>query len=159
MTSLFNISGQYQSALAVLTDSDLPDEAINDTLEGLKGELVDKGKNVAAFVRNIESDADAIDDAVKMMQARSRVIRNKAKHIRTYLHTNMEAAGISEISCPYFQLKVKKNPPRVVVTDERLVPNQYKSEVVTVKIDKAQIKRDGGCDGAVLEQGTRLEIK
>ena len=163
MTSLFNISAQYQDALMVLTDSDLPDEAIEDTLEGIKGELMDKGKNVAAFVRNIEADADAIDAAVKMMQARAKVIRNKATRIRSYLHVNLEASGITEISCPYFQIKVKKNPPKVLLTDEDAIPDEFKAEVITVKIDKTAIKKaiqaDEDVPGACLEQGTRLEIK
>ena len=35
--SLYHITEQYREALAFLTDADLPEEAINDTLEALEG--------------------------------------------------------------------------------------------------------------------------
>jgi hypothetical protein len=47
--SLYQLSGNYLQALDFLTDPemDVPMEAINDTLEGLSGELEDKAVNVA----------------------------------------------------------------------------------------------------------------
>jgi hypothetical protein len=53
--SLYQLSGDYLQALDFLTDPELnlPIETVNDTLEGLLGELEDKAVNVAKFIRNI----------------------------------------------------------------------------------------------------------
>ena len=64
---------------------------------------------------------------------------------------------------PWFSLAVQKNPEAVEIINETSVPDDFKSEVVSVKIDKAAIKqtiRGGGeVPGATLIQGTRLAIR
>ena len=156
---LYEISTQYESAYLALADSELPQEAIDDTLEALEGEIEEKAISVAKFVGNMESQARSIGDASKQMQARKKVLENRATRIRDYLRENMQRTGISEVTCPYFQIKLKKNPPSVVIEDETKVPDKYKVEKVVTSIDKTAIKKDGGCEGAKIESGMRVEIK
>jgi len=160
---LYKISNQYQEALAKLSDYDLPDEVVADTLEGLKGELVDKGKNVAAYIRNIEADVYCIKQAAKQMDDRSAVIQRRADYLKKILLQTMRDNEITEISCPWFVIKPKKNPPSVNVIDVNLLPKKYRSEVFTIKVDKkliaSDLKQGAVVAGAELKQGWRLDIK
>ena len=63
--ALYQLSQNYVQALDFLTDPDieLPMDVINDTLEGLSGELEDKAVNVAKFMRNLEALTEAIKAA------------------------------------------------------------------------------------------------
>lgn len=165
--SLYQLSGNYIQALDFLTDPELniPMEAVNDTLEGLSGELEDKAINVAKFIRNMETTANAIKTAEAEMAIRRKALENRVAWLKDYLKSNMEATGISKIECPYFKLSIAKNPPSLELFDVQAVPGEYKhiETVTTEQIDKAAIKAalSAGQEiqGARLLNGTRLVIK
>jgi hypothetical protein len=163
--SLYQLSGNYLQALDFLTDpeTDLPAEVINDTLEGLTGELEDKAINVAKFLRNMETTADAIKTAEETMAKRRKALENRVKWIKDYLKSNMEHTGISKIECPFFKLSIQKNPAAVNVINEDAIPKKFKEEIITWKLDKTAIKKaiENGeaVSGAGLSNGTRLVIK
>lgn len=165
--SLYQLSNNYVQALDFLTDPDMdvPIEAVNDTLEGLGGELEDKAVNVAKFLRNMEATAETIKAAEASMAKRRKALEEKVKWLKDYIKSNMEATGISKIECPYFKLSIAKNPAALDVFDTEAIPAEYKhSETVTVEhIDKATLKSDLAkgqiIQGARLTNGTRLSIR
>jgi len=165
--SLYQLSSHYVQALDFLTDPDmdLPMEAVNDTLEGLGGELEDKAVNVAKFLRNLEATAEAIKAAEASMAKRRKALEEKVKWLKDYIKSNMEATGISKIECPYFKLSIARNPAALELFDTVALPAKYKrSETVTVEhIDKAAIKtalaQGQAIPGARLTNGTRLSIR
>ena len=69
--SLYHMTEQYRAALAELSDADLPEEVVADTLEALEGELVQKGQAVAAFALNLGAEIEAIKAAVKQQEIAS----------------------------------------------------------------------------------------
>jgi hypothetical protein len=162
--NLFEIQAAYQEALEALTDpeADIPIEAIADTLEGIEGMFNDKAVNVTKFIRNLEATAEAIKEAEEQMAKRRKAFESQAKRLRDYLKANMEAAGITNIKSPWFNLRIQKNPPAVKIVDERLIPSVFKAEIVTFKLDKASIKQtlEAGEEvpGAEMTQGTRLVV-
>ncbi len=160
---LYEIANQYQQALATLDDMSLPDEVIADTLEGLKGDLEVKGKNIAAYIRNLEADAAAIKDAEALMAARRKTIDRRTKWLKLLLLDAMQKSELTEISCPWFVIKPRRNPPAVDIVDETVLSKKYLKQVVTTKIDKkliaADIKLGAIVNGATLKQGWRLDIK
>lgn len=182
--TLYQISADYLEALDYLTDpeADIPMEAVTDTLEGFELQVSEKATNVAAFARNLEATAAAIKEAEKAMARRRKALENRAKWIRSYLKSSMEATGISKIESPWFVLAIRKNPAAVDVTDEAALPDEsvtvsleldrgtYNAvkdslnghQVTGTKVDKAGLKDrlQGGeaIEGARLAQGTRLQI-
>jgi hypothetical protein len=165
MQSLYQLSGDYLAIANKLSDSELPAEVINDTLESLSGELEEKCTNVALFVRNLEATAESIKAAEKQMADRRKAIENKADSIRQYLKTNMQRTGITKIESPYFALTIKKNPPSVVIDDPAAIPAEF---MVTPpapppspdkKAIGEKLKAGETVPGCHLEQGERLDIK
>lgn len=165
MQSLYQLSGDYLAIANKLSDSDLPPEVINDTLESLSGELEEKCTNVALFVRNLEATAESIKAAEKQMADRRKAIENKANSIRQYLQVNMQRTGITKIESPYFALTIKKNPPSVVIDDVEAIPAEF---MVTPappppapdkKAIGEKLKAGEPVPGCHLEQGERLDIK
>jgi hypothetical protein len=163
--SLYQLSGNYLEALDFLTDpeADFPTEVIKDTLEALGGELEDKAINVAKFMRNMEAAAEAIKIAEADMTKRRKALENRVKWLKEYLKGNMEACGISKIECPYFKIAIQANPAAINILDESSIPDQFKEQVITWKIDKAAIKdaikAGETVPGAELVNGTRLAIR
>ena len=164
MTALYQLATEYRQMADKLHDLDLPDEVINDTLESAGGDLQEKATNVAKFVRNLEADADKIEEAAKAMLDRAKAYKRKAESIKRYLHTNMETAGISKIESPWFVLSIRNNQESVVIDDESDIPSDYLREIpAKYEPDKKLIKsaiQDGyAVPGCHLQRTTRLEIK
>lgn len=148
-----------------LTDpeADLPIEAVNDTLEGLSGELEDKAINVAKFLRNMEAMAKAIKDAETEMVKRRKSLESRVTWMKSYLKGSMEHTGITRIECPFFKISIQNNPASISILNEEAIPEEYKAQVISWRIDKTAIKNaiKGGetVPGATLINGTRLAIK
>ncbi|MBE0436470.1 MAG: siphovirus Gp157 family protein [Methylomicrobium sp.] len=163
--TLYTLSQNYIEALDFLSDPDLdlPIEAVNDTLEGLEGELQDKAVNVAKFLRNMEATAEAIKNAEAEMARRRKALESRVKWLKDYLKGSMEYTGITKIECPYFKLAIQKNPPAVAILNEDAIPSEFKEQVITWKIDKTAIKEaikaGQKVPGAELVNGTRLAIR
>ena len=163
--ALYEIKDEYLQVMDALTDpeADIPLEAVLDTLEGFENQLQEKAVNVAKFMQNMQATAQAIKEAEQKMAKRRQAIENRISGIREYLKRNMEQSGITKIESPWFILSIKNNPGAVAITNEQAIPDHYKAEVVTTKLDKQRIKdvlKSGEkVPGAVLVNGTRLDIR
>lgn len=165
MTTLFLLADEYRAAAESLADMDLDDQTIADTIEGLTGELTVKATNVAMFIRNIESTAEAIKSAEKQMAERRRTLEKRSESVRVYLQRCMESSGITKIESPHFVLTIKKNPDSVIVDDEKQIPSEFMRQPETPPpapdktAIKAAIKSGVDVPGARLECRNRLDIK
>jgi hypothetical protein len=164
-TSLYQLSAEYQQISNKLLELDLDEVTIKDTLESVSGEVTEKAVSVAMFIRNLEASAEQIKLAEKAMSERRKALENKAEAIKQYLFNNMKACDISKIESPYFALTIKKNPPKLVITDAGKLPSELYiyPEAPAPYPDNARIKevlKDGEIlEGAHLQQDERLEIK
>jgi hypothetical protein len=160
MSNLYELSTQYQAAFNELNEiDDLPDQVIRDTLEGLQGGLELKALNIARYFQNLDAEAAAIKDAETRMAARRKALENKAKRLREYLKQNMQNCQITKISCPEFEISLRKNPPAVIIDNEALIPQEFVEIRTSTYINKVAIKAAGEVPGTHIEQGYALVIK
>lgn len=164
MSALFELAAEFRALADKLNDSDLDQETISDTLDGASGDLEEKIINTAKYYRNIEADADKIEEAAKAMLARAKTLRTHSGHIKTYLQSNLERAGLQKVNSPWFVVTLAQNQEAVTVDDETLIPRDYFKEVpVSFVLDKLMVKqamKDGyEVPGARLTRGTSLRIK
>lgn len=164
MSSLYEISNQYQALMQqVLECEELSAEQL-DALDNVSDNMEDKAKAVAAFIRNMEVDREAIEKAVFYMEERMGKLTKKIDSMREYLKSNLEKCNIKEVKSPFFDIRVKQNPCSVRVLDETAIPPEYYRETVKVtrSLDKMQIvqklKENIVIPGVILEKRTRLEI-
>lgn len=163
--ALYEIAAQHRRMVDELMSTQDDAAAIADTIEAESYPLEIKAQNVAYAIRNMEATAEQIKIAEKQMAARRQALENRAANIREYLKTCMEVAGVEKISCSHFALSIKKNPHSVEIFEPKLVPPQFMTQPVVPppSIDKVAIKealKEGNeVAGAILVQGTRLDIK
>jgi len=162
---LYEIANEYQSVLNNLYDDETGE--INETasvkLQEVGRSMEEKAIAVASFIKNIDADRKSIEEAKKMMAAREARLEKRVEWLTNYLITNMERTGKTEISCPYFEIKLKKNPVSTQILDETKIPDEYKKVKETISFDKIKIKSDiqNGVivPGANLTQTLKLDIK
>lgn len=99
-------------------------------------------------------------DRLQMLKAER---KSRAQRLHDAVKRYMEMVGTSEIVTDLYTVKVRKNPPKVEITDELVIHKEYKREVIEYKVDKKAIgealKAGVAVEGARLVQTNRLEVK
>lgn len=152
---LYEISNKYQI--------ELDDPSGYGFLDSIEDELNIKAVNVAAYIKNLEAELSAIENAITDMKNRESVTYKKICSLKEYLLFNLNKCEIKEIKSAQFDIKVKKCPASVVIINDSIIDDEYKSIKEVTSIDKNKIKNDilNGVivDGAEIVYNTRLEIK
>lgn len=163
--TLYEIAQEHRADLDKLSELDLDEQTLTDTLDSMGGELQVKAQSVACFIRNIEATAVQIKEAEAHMAARRKALENKAARVKDYLLASMMVAGVDKIECPLFRMTVRDNPPAVEVYEPELIPAQFmrQPEPPPPAVDKVAIKEalKNGQDvpGCRLTRGKSLQIK
>ena len=161
MQHLYELSDHYIKALDFLTDpeNDIDQDTAIDTIESLDGELDDKIANVARMIASLEHQAAGIKEISVRQADRAKSIANKAAWLRDYLKENMQRTGHDKVEALDISVKLAKTPASVKVIDESAIPTEFMRQTIKIEPDKTAIKNAGGCPGAVIETGLRVEIK
>lgn len=162
--NLYQISAEFSQIL-----DELYDEEGNVNQQALikleQNELAMEKKSIAiaSYIKNLDAEREAIDNAKKAMAERERRYKKKIDELQGYLLTNMERRNINHITCPYFDIRLKKCPPSVDIIDESLLPEKYKRTKIETHPDKIKIKDEMMMGviipGAQIKTNLRLEIK
>ena len=139
--NLYQMTGNYQQALAGLEDSGIDEQTIADTLEGLEGEILDKSKNVAAYFLNLDSDIEQLKEAEAKIKARRITKEKHVKRLKDYLLDNMITNEISKIECPEFKITIRKAVASVEVIDQDLISPEFIKTKTTESVDKMALKK------------------
>ena len=161
---LYEIADNYRRFLEDFEESDLPPEVMADTLEAIEGEVQKKVIAIAAFIKETEADAKAIEDAIKAMQDRAKAKRNRADSLKAYTLNVLESRGLKKIECHWFQVRTQANGGKTPLHyDSELLPDSYKISrtVIDIDTDGLRIALENGAviPGASLgERGKHLRI-
>ena len=161
---LYEITAEYASILHELYEEDgtLNPQALAK-LEDNEIAMEKKAIAIASFIKNMDAERHAIDEAKKAMTEREKRFKKRIDDLEDYLLVNMERRGINHISCAYFDIKVKKCPPSVDIYDEIALPDEYKRTKTEIVADKIKMKDEmiAGVviPGANLKNKMRLEIR
>lgn len=164
MISLYEINTEYQQLLDDLYDEEgnVNEQALVK-LESNNLAMEKKAIAIASYIKNMEAEKNAIDNAKKAMAEREKRYKKKIDELEGYLLINMQKRGITHVSCPYFDVRLKKCPVSVDVVDSSLLPKEYTRTKIEVLPDKIKIKEEmlQGVivPGAELKTNLRLDIR
>jgi hypothetical protein len=124
--------------------------------------LREKSSNYAYVVRSLEYDNEIIDSEIKRLQGLKKTRTNAIDRLKNALTNAMIICDVSEITTATSKISFRKSEILEIV-DETKVPEKYKTNVVTTKIDKNEIKSDlkagKQINGVELIQKQNLQIK
>jgi seryl-tRNA synthetase len=131
-------------------------------LSALKEERNKKLDNIGAYIKNEESDVEAIKREIEKLKARQTVKENHIKRLKDYVGESMQAMNEEKFESPRVAFSFRKSEP-VVISDESAIPDEYKKTKIEVSPDKTAIKKaikEGAIiPGASLETKFNLQIK
>lgn len=162
--TLYELSDEYLRLLEYVEDSEIDDDVIRDTLEGLTGEIEDKVNGYCGVIAQLNSDANGLEEQICRMTDRKATLDRNIRRLKQSLQDNMELIGKQKIKTPLFSVWVQKNAPtlKLDIEDAKQLPAEYLVPQEP-KVDKAKIKEElkagAEFDFAHLEQSKSLRIR
>jgi predicted nuclease with TOPRIM domain len=142
---LYKIKSQYLELLYKIENGEIPEEAISDTLESLDGEFEDKINSIACFIKGLDGEISLLKTEADNLKQRAESKSKKADNLRRYIFEAMKSLDKSKIETAQNVISVKKNPPKVEVSENFITwANYERPQLVRIKSsfepDKAAIK-------------------
>lgn len=157
MASLYELTGQFNHVAEMLTDEQIEQEVIIHTLESIDAAIEEKADNYAKLIKNQESDSKGIAEEIKRLQARKQAIDNNVKNMKLSLQNAMNEIGKTKFKTELFSFNIQKNPVKVDIVDEDLIPDEFKK--IKIEYDKTAIKKADNVPGVELVQSESLRIR
>lgn len=123
----------------IMNNEELSEEQVQELGTELAMELKNKSSNIIAYVIDSESLLERIKAEEKRLADIRKIGEAKLEKFKKYVKENMEALELQKIQTELGTLSIAKNPISVDVIEEDKLPNEFKQEVVTMKIDKKAI--------------------
>ncbi len=167
--SLYNLGTEHQILFNNLYDHETGEinEEVDAQLGALTATVEKKCTAIGSWIKKIESEKREIEFLKNEILSREKAFDKEINKWQSYLKNNMERCGMTEVKCPYFTIKLKKNPFSTEIYDESLLPEKFMKtrEIVKieVKADKNAIKDEVlktgvQIPGATVQQNLKLEI-
>lgn len=164
---LYEVTNDYLALMQAVEDGDIPEEAIADTLEAIKGEIEVKADNIACLLKNIEADVLAIKAEEKRLAERRRAKERSHERIKAYLSETLQKLGINKVETARNNIAFRKSESVEIDADTFYSwAVKYRDDLLTYAeptANKTEIKRaikDGAeIVGACLVSRQNIQIK
>ena len=161
--NLYSIATEYRDVVLKLLDMDLDEQTRLDTIESVSGDLEAKVTNYGYVIRQLEGEADMAEAEAKRIENMAKVRRNAVQHVKDNLLRGMQQAGITEIKAAAFTVRIRKNPPSVIINNPELLTKEWQRIKTVVEPNKesigAALRSGNAVPGCHLEQKEQVVIK
>jgi len=157
---LLDIADEFQKLYELASESD-DVETLHKLYQEIEEKLEEKADNTRIVLAKLDSDIEFLDKEIKRLQARKKMIERNKENLKSLLAITLHQAGITKLKTPKATFYFAPTPPRVVINDENLIPDDFK--VTKIEIDKQKLKEalKSGVEikGATLENNETLRIR
>ncbi len=163
--TLYNITNKFTEIMEKAESGELTEQEYNELGEELAKELQNKSSNIIGYIRNSELLIEAMKTEEKRIADLRKNGENRIDKFKQYVKENMERLGLNKIPTELGTLSISKNPMSVEIENEEEIPERFKQEIVTTKIDKTMLKNYFKDTGEVIpgvkfiDNKTSLRIK
>lgn len=155
-TGLFDLIGEFKELYSMMTESP-EDEVIQDTLNGVVGEIEVKSEGYLALINRLDMELDACKKHRDEWINRTKVRENAIKRLKERLATGMVMMGKTEIKAGDNTIKLQKNGGKLPLIYKADTPKEYLKTTITFENDNDKIRKalDEGQDLDFVEYGER----
>lgn len=158
---LYKISDNYAALMDM--SGEIPQDALQDTLEGIQEDFNDKAIAIRQVLKNM--DTTAIDEEIKRLQAIKKRVTTRKEWLTNYLRENMIECGIQKIDSDLVNITLRKAGKKLEIVSEKEIPANYQTLVpASWTINRAQITKDlkagidvPGCELVDAKQGLTIK--
>ena len=146
---------QITSSFPKLIEEEMSEEDKKEVEKELTELLQQKSQNLIGYIRNIASTIEAMKNEEKRISEQRKILESRLTKFKEYVKECMEQNGFTKIETQLGALSIAKNPISVEIYDEAQIPDEYKTKVIEIKVDKTAIKKTLKETGEIIP-GTRI---
>lgn len=109
MSSLFNLTADYEHVLQMLYSEDCDEQTVIDTLDSIEGAIEEKADGYAMIMRELEADASKLKEEETRLRNRRTVLENRKERLKTNLYESMKMLGKTKFKTTLFSFGIQKN--------------------------------------------------
>jgi hypothetical protein len=96
---------------------ELPPAAVTGTLDGVLSDVEERAARFAAFILDLEAEAEAIGRVETRLTERRRGLEKRCKWLRSHLLAHLRTCGLDRVTAPDKSTKfsVREDPPSGVM--------------------------------------------
>lgn len=160
--SLYKLTEDWQKVYSMLSDEEVSDQAVFDTLESIKYDIEEKAENYGKMMVMLQGEAKAARVEAERLLGYARRLEGRETTLKTSLQNTMETMGVRNLDAGTYRFWVQNNPPSVHVLNESVIPKEYFIPQEP-KLDKKAVldalKAGETVEGAELGVGKSLRMK
>ena len=160
MSSLYKLTGEMLSLMEMVSDPDVDEQTLADTMESLHYEIEEKADGYAKIIQSLKAQVEGLKGEIERLQNRKRTIENNIDRLKLNLEGSMRAIGKLKFKTDLFSFGIQKNPMTVEITGD--VPKKFLIEQEP-KVDKKAlidfVKANGDTSYAKKVQTEGLRIR
>lgn len=134
--SLYQITSSFP---ALMENEEITQDIKDQIEEELIQLLENKSKNIIGYIRNTDLTIEAMKQEEKRIAEIRKSLEKKQENFKSYVKECMYKNNISKVETEIGTITLAKSPISVEIIDEDEVPNEFKTIVTEVKIDKKAI--------------------
>lgn len=159
-TSIYDINKAFQSLVDMVADGDLSQDDFQQALMELEQSKVEKCGNAICYLNMLKHGIEDMKAEEKRINTMRKALESRAKNLENAFAYVLKNMGDKEVITKYGVMKVRKNPPAVVIDDLSKVPTKFQHQKIEVTLDKVAIKNaikaGEKVDGCHIEQSEKL---
>lgn len=118
MSNIYELTGKHAMVQELIEQGELDPQMLQDTLEGIEGEIEVKADNTAKVIKNLTKDVEGLKVESKRINDKKRGIETNVKALKVNLENAMVALDKKKFKTDLFSFGIQKNKASVVVEDE-----------------------------------------
>jgi transcriptional regulator of heat shock response len=139
--SIYDVNKAFQSLAEMLENGDLSQDDFASALAELEQSKVEKCGNAICYLNMLKHNVEDMKAEEKRINTMRKALESRAKNLESAFAYVLKNMGDKEVITKYGVMKVRKNPPSVVVDDITKIDSKYTRQKIQIDIDKIAIKK------------------
>jgi transcriptional regulator of heat shock response len=144
----------------MVADGELTQEDFQQALAELEQSKVEKCGNAICYLNMLKHGIEDMKAEEKRIATMRKSLESRAKNLESAFAYVLKNMGDKEVITKYGVMKLRKNPPSVVIDDITKIDSKYTRQKIQIDIDKIAIKKaiqaGENVPGCRLEQTEKL---
>lgn len=150
METMNEIAERYNAITALADDDTIPQEEVNKALIEVMEDVKTKGENGIRYLNEVQEAIDKAKENKKKLDNFIKAMENRKKRVEKAYIFALNNMNVKSILTGWGEMKVKKNPPAVIIDDATKIPAKYLKTTITTAPNKTEIK-------AAIKAGEKVE--
>jgi len=139
MNELFNLVGEYKEVYEMLTDPEVDDEVVKDTLEAIVGEIEVKAEGLIPIINRLDMEIEACKKHKEEWAQAEKVRKNRKDRFWDLIKDTIISLGKTDLEAGDVRLHIQNAGGKLPLIIDGTVPERFTK--LTIENDNELIRK------------------